>query len=466
MPIFGSLADAFRRKTLAPSDPASRSGVSASAIEADPTPRATPLGSPPPLTDPGDPNKLMDLSSRAGAALPDAPQNQSLYYPGASPAARALARGTPVPEASQPKTQTSPINDYRGNPIQDMEDFRRDQYVRKGGAVDEDGKFHAKRSFKDILLNGVIGFAQGMGTGGGLGAGLGGAVAGAAGSAISPTMGRERLFDAFQRPSIAAGVAKREKADQQKRQVEMDELRRRESAARVGQIEAETAAYPDKIAAEKTLREKQMAAADLALENAKNPKQPRRMVQGTNRKTGQMTYYDANDPVQNAEHEPFVRQSAERQPTLADEMAGLADEEGTVPSIAESSYQGRGGDAYVKSKLPAPQQQILDKRTVTEMVDKLDPETGKPLIDDKGLKVQVQRERPATNAEIVQAQEALNKAIAAARKTDLEYTGAEAKKKASLRRGGRTPSTTRTPSSNSGASGPKAKLSDLTRFLK
>src|SRR5262249_7898939 len=103
-------------------------------------------------------------------------------------------------------------------------DFARDQYVRQGGTTDENGNFHARRSFGNIALNTILGLARGASTGQGLGAALGGALAGGLGSAISPTLGRESTFNTFQLPAIQAGMAKQ--AQQQAQQQQQAALQR------------------------------------------------------------------------------------------------------------------------------------------------------------------------------------------------------------------------------------------------
>lgn len=165
--------------------------------------------------------------------------------------------------------------------------------MRKGGEVDPNtGQVKFKRGWKNSLGNAALGALSGIGATGSLGGALGGAISGGVGATISPRMGRERMFDAFQRPQIEESMARGQAAQDRERQALLDELKRRdlETRARMGELELED--FP----AEMESRRAERAARVKKLEQPPTPRQRRVFVDAEGNYRDQDTGQILTDP--------------------------------------------------------------------------------------------------------------------------------------------------------------------------
>ena len=267
-----------------------------------------------------------------------------------------------------------------------------------GTYAGEGGKFKFKRSGGDILMNALAELGQGIASGQGLGGGLGNAAASALGTIINPQAGAERRFDREQLPRI----------QQQQQQQERDEDRQRAIAMQqVQQQRQQSQGIEDQARAE-------LLRAQASQVGIPKPRTvdlaPMVLPDGTT------VLVDKNDPGNaGREYRPFVR--PEKPPSALEAQRNAEQEreasEGSVEQIAGDSYSARGGDAYVRSQLPANLREILDNGTT------------------KG--------RKATTEELADAQDYEEKAIARQKRADLDYTKAEARKTASKMAVGKRP---------------------------
>lgn len=293
----------------------------------------------------------------------------------------------PIPTRPNIPLATPPINP-REAPIPESRPAPMTRMDELGGAKAE---FMAKAPgrLKSGLLNALRGAAQGLATGGGLGAAAGGALAGGAFGAINPRGAREMEFEQVRKPQILE---------------------------RFGMEDQEQAR---RMAAEKALRDEQMMRADIDLKQSqaqKNrmPALPRpvgpqwRDVMGED---GQPTVVDMNAPENRGKlFRPYEKPVAPKQLTSA-ELQTDPEDGMSVEEKAEASYQGRGGDRYVLSKLPSPIRQILEKGTVmVPEVDKAGKQTGRTVEDAASLE------------DLEAAQRTLDAAIKRQRDTDMQYT--------------------------------------------
>jgi hypothetical protein len=228
-----------------------------------------------------------------------------------------------VPSGFEP----APLNDYRGEPIQNRLGFQRDQFVREGegkrpvygpdGEITHyEGTGKYKRSLKDSLLNAGLGFLQGAASdpNNPLAAGLGGAAAGGFGTAISPMRGREFRFSALHEPRIQGQMQQEQQETDRLRQQQMQDTLRRRLEAQARMDETKVQFYPEELEMERMARERQLRAA-IAAENRalREPLQKPQMELGKNRKTGAMDYYDVLNPASREQFEPYVKPVNERE---------------------------------------------------------------------------------------------------------------------------------------------------------
>lgn len=249
---------------------------------------------------------------------------------------------------------------------------------------------------KSGFLGALRGVAQGLATGGGLGAALGGAVAGGAGGAIDPRGLREQQFNERILPQI-------------------EERFKYEDAARAAQREDQAA----RIAAERALREDQTARVNIAntqsqidarnaAEKRANDEQSFKQSQPILVDEGKTMVIPGKEP---GTYTPvFTAARAPKPPTEAELMTEPTSGK-SVEEIAEESYQKRGGNDYVLSKMSPRDRQLIERGTITvKETDKQGKQTGKDIEED------------AEENEIARAQRAFDAAIERQRKADLDYT--------------------------------------------
>lgn len=293
---------------------------------------------PAPLTTGGDirmPYQAPPLSGTRAAEMPAMPSAP-------------LARPTPPPfeppglNAPRNITTFSPSKpiDYRGRPILDEEDFERNQYMRKGAKLDEQGNITGfKRNWKDTLLGAGLGAARGLATGGGLGAALGGAVGGAAVPLINPKRGREGLFEATQAPMIRANVQRGREQENQTRQQAMQDLERRKVEAQTGMIEAQAADFPAEMESRRSERAAQEEERRARAEKLRQAPIPRARNIFTDEE-GYVRDRDTGEKmIDPATGEPIGGKTKPITPEEAEVMR--AQDEGTQEQIAQSYMEGR-----------------------------------------------------------------------------------------------------------------------------
>jgi len=291
------------------------------------------------------------------------------------------------------------------NPVAVREDARYDFVTDRPG-----------RNWKTSLQNAILGGARAYQANPNAGWGniAGGALGGGLGATFNPTEGRNQIFEATQLPRINENLkGQQEFEDRQlkRRGIEADTRRAEADAGRyVG--EAAWGTYDTRTGQPIWQRPPSSAA-------------PRR--------------YNVNGALVDETGRVLYQSPEKEKPiTMAEAEAQRAAREGTVEQIAASSYEERGGDDYVKSKLPSMIRGILD--------------TG--MVKESGV------EREATPQEVMAAQRQFEQAIQQQRQADERYTRGEAKKNAATRRGGNP-----APMGSKGPTGPTAKLSDLKKLL-
>jgi len=236
------------------------------------------------------------------------------------------------------------------------------------------------------LTGAGLGFLQGAASNPNdpLAAGIGGAATGGAVSAVSPRTGRAVQFEAIQRPRIEERLASEE--TQRKKQMATEDRARaiRMDEARIGELQAQTKARlqpPQRTAP--LIVPPDSAAIDPA--------------------TGREIYKAAPKVTAPTRDELTIEPSSGK----------------SFEQIARDSYEARGGDAYVRSKLPAWMRQVLEKGTMaTQDVDDEGTPTGKLV------------EAPADAESIQTAQRALDDAIKRQWEADLQYTRGDVRSRA------------------------------------
>jgi hypothetical protein len=145
---------------------------------------------------------------------------------------------------------------------------------------------------KSTLRGALYGAVEGLRSGQGLGAGLGGAVAGGTVGAVSPRTIRRAQFETEVAPQILQRHQLEDAEAQRLRQMATDEQNAMMSRARLEDLEA---------------------GIELKRSQAEENRLPRptpgpapSWQRGRNRRTGQFAVFNAADPAQNAEHEPYI----------------------------------------------------------------------------------------------------------------------------------------------------------------
>jgi len=227
---------------------------------------------------------------------------------------------------------------------------------------------------KSGLLNALKGGLAGLASGGGLGAALGGAVGGGAFGAITPRGAQDMDFEQRVKPKILDRF----------RYEDQDTAARMAGAKAAGE-QAMTQAQLENINSQIQSR----SAGD-ELSRAKDQREANRPMILSQGQAG-------FDPK--SQRKVFEVPAAPKAPTQAE--LGIEPTSGkSYEEISEESYQGRGGDAYVLSKMSPRDQQLIQKGTVTI----------------NGV------EQGAEPSEIAQAQRAYENAIERQRKADVDYT--------------------------------------------
>jgi hypothetical protein len=223
--------------------------------------------------------------------------------------------------------------------------------------------------FKDVLKSAALGFLQSAARDrqNPLAAGAGGALAGGAIQAISPKTGRAYQFETMERPGIEDQLRREQERRQLARQTALDELKQREIEAGIGLKGAQT-------------------------QKLRMPEAPKAVAPLRGR---------PGDVFLNPSTGRVITQvpSQEKAPTAAELTIEPASGK-SAEEIAEDSYQGRGGDQYVLSRLPGATRQLIERGTFTQ----------------DGEEYQASPEQIAT------AQRALDDAIKRQRAIDLQYT--------------------------------------------
>lgn len=345
----------------------------------------------------------------------------------------------PAPEMARPDSIAPPMDsDRRDVPIPqtpggvggprpyDPVTAAQYDYVMQG-TRDKEGNIGNKvrRSGKDIALATLGGLMRG----GVLGAGVGGI-----GAAISPELGREFNFETFQEPRMQRQMQRAQQRDAIQRQEAIDDLNRR-------RIETGISADEARIATERSRAGLPMEVSPGA--SMIDPRTGQILATAPNRPAGSPSaasprrYAIGGNLVDEAGNVLFTAPpKPERDRPIAERLREAESEfeatEGSPEQIADDSYQGRGGDTYVLSKLPEATRQILEKGTVRATEEVRDPETGRPVIDpNTGAIQRITQERPATPAEVSAAQSAFDRAKNAEQKSILDYTKGERRRKAS-----------------------------------
>lgn len=347
--------------------------------------------------------------------------------------------------------------DYRGRPVRDEIDLERDLMVRRGGTTDETGKFRAKRSGWDMLKNASIGFLQAAAANPNnpLAAGIGGAAAGGILTAASPTLGRELLFSATQQPALEAAQARQREEEMRARVGRMEDAKLRGLEADTEMTEVRAKSFPDQIASEKLVREKQLEAAEAARLRATRDPRSRNVIIDAggfyrDRDTGEVMRDPATGQPIKA---PTAPTRADRPESLADLEADRTAEEGSVEEIARDSTEARKDEIF--ASLPPKFREILSTGYYEEDV---------PAVDAAGNPVpgQTTRQRQTPSAEeVVAAQRAFNQAYDRIYRQNLDFTRGVAKRKTAERRtGGRG-----TPRATNQSIAPR-NVNDLLQYLK
>lgn len=222
--------------------------------------------------------------------------------------------------------------------------------------------------FKQAGLNALLGFLQAASRDreNPLAAGLGGAAAGGAISAISPKTGRGYQFETIQRPGIE------------------DRLRRDDERLKRAQGQEDRA---------RAIRLDEAKIKDIESEAQVRLHPSPKAVSPLRGRAGDVFL----DPVTK---QPIARIPQQEKPPSAAELTIDPESGMSAEEMADASYQGRGGDRYVFSHLPAPARQLIEKGTFT----------------------QDGQEYPASPEQVAAAQRALDDAIKRQRDTDLQYT--------------------------------------------
>jgi hypothetical protein len=190
---------------------------------------------------------------------------------------------------------------------------------------------------KSTLRGALYGAVEGLRSGQGLGAGLGGAVAGGTVGAVSPRTIRRAQFETEVAPQILQRHQLEDAEAQRLRQMATDEQNAMMSRARLEDLEA---------------------GIELKRSQAEENRLPRptpgpapSWQRGRNRRTGQFAVFNAADPAQNAEHEPYIE---ERQP----QTRWVVNDQGVYEDVIKATREGRKVRALQRPKAaPKPKEE-------------------------------------------------------------------------------------------------------------
>ena len=379
-------------------------------------------------------------------SMSPAPNPDQQEYPNYRPMmmAQRPSPQAPIPVSDQrpsvalerPRMQPMPDIHPLGSPGVSIPDNPIDRakfdYTMQGMDRDAPG-LKIKRSLKDTLLSTAGGLLQG---------GLPGAAVRGITALASPRMGREQNFQQFYQPGIEQAL-QRQQQDEARRQAQaMQGLNLERGQVGLDQERAQTDLYK--------------MQAKLAQEKALNPaiprEDPRRGVFNTPRGTlnlGDMRIIEGTEPLPREQ-----RLSPSQQ--LVEAETERAGEQGSPEEIAESSYQARGGDQYVFSKLRPEIQEVLQQgtfgtrpATAAEIATAQETVKTKTLSDGKAatpadiasaqeiLQNKIIPGSAATPEEIATAERSFQQAIKRQRDADMDYTKGAARREASARVGQR-----------------------------
>jgi len=319
---------------------------------------------------------------------PDAPmppvierQNPPMVTPAFNPAEALNAPAAMSPKPEQPPPhwyKTTPGKSVGGAPLQSAEEG---DFLHERGMIRPKNKFSFKERLIEGLKSGAVGALQGLAQTGNWKGALGGFAGGAGAGAYDPRVGARMRFSSTVEPGLAAQRQHEQQEAEARAALENRQLDNRYREAQVGRIDLQN----------------QMDRAEEARRALEAESKAKRG--GFIETSPGATLYDVNTgkPAFTAPGRPQAQ--AERKPSGAeltvDPSTGLSVEE-----MAEASYQNRGGDGYVLSKMPADIRRVLENEIVVE--------DG--------------QERRATRKEITAARSDLDRAIKRQRDTDLRYT--------------------------------------------
>lgn len=379
---------------------------------------------------------------------------------------------SPVPPMAAPQTgaprDTSfdsregvplPGRPNRGGPVpwSPYEQGKYDAWA-KHAKRDADGNFDpnggTKRNWKSILQNALAGAAS-QSQGGDLGRMIGGAIGGGAGATVNPQAGYEHIWDVGHGARMMEDQARRDAEVERQRKLRMGGLAEREANADVG-----------------------------LKENALKRAQGRRIGEATwgtydqetgqpiwQRPAGQSTQarprlYNVNGALVN-EAGQVVYQGQSKPMTMQDAEADRAAEEGSAEEIAQSSFNDPGRQQAIFNKLPKQYQDALrsSEPNLASLPTQYQQALANPGAFDAETVTKAEQARNAMVERHNQLRIAAQNELQQLQQRELadirRYTEQEARKKAGARRTG---GASRPASSGSG-NGPRAKLSDLKKYL-
>ena len=375
----------------------------------------------------------------------------------------------PVPEVMIPQLPG------RRGPKREYDPVIAAEYEYVTDTMDDKGKI--PRSWKTIGQNALLGAANAYkaNPNGGLGAMLGGALGGGAGAAISPVGGRENVFNEGYRPGLERDEARAQQRQEIQRKNRMGGLAEREANADIGLKEAQRR-RAERIPG--NIGEATWGTYDTTTGQPIWQRPP-----GASAQPAPSVHVDGEGFYRNMRTGELILDPATKQPikagdkpiTFADAEARRSEEEGSPEKIAMDSYEARGGDNYVISKMPPQLQQILKNPnadvisqlpSVYQQILKNPPQAG----DTGGIELLTKAEQARAQLEqrqqqlYMQAQNEFQQAKQQQIATDRRWTAEQAKVNAGKYRTG---GATRPSAQGSGSgSGGKIKLSQALDILK
>jgi hypothetical protein len=218
-------------------------------------------------------------------SLPPARRMMPVAKPASAPVATGIEALRPEMDLDRRNLPIPRLPGHAGGPTSyNSTDAAEYDYVMRGAKRDAEGNLTGgfNRDWKQSLLSTALGAARGYATTGDVGGAIGGAAAGGAGSIISPSGGREFVFDTMYRPELESRQAREQAARDRanmdvRRQAELDDVR---------------AGTDERRARTRKLGEPTPRSADPKI--------------GINRRTGNREYFDANDPAQRELYDAYV----------------------------------------------------------------------------------------------------------------------------------------------------------------